>query len=96
MYCQLDAIVTASQQKFADKVAIDDNKRQLSYAQLEQAINHLAHTFINMGLKPGQRIAVYLPKQIETVISILAASRAGLVFVPVNPVLKAAPGRLYS
>lgn len=90
MYCQLDAIVTASQQKFADKVAIDDNKRQLTYAELEQAINHLAHTFINMGLKPGQRIAVYLPKQIETVISILAASRAGLVFVPVNPVLKAA------
>ncbi len=90
MYCQLDAIVTASQQKFADKVAIDDNKRQLTYAELEQAINHVAHTFIDMGLKPGQRIAVYLPKQIETVISILAASRAGLVFVPVNPVLKAA------
>lgn len=90
MYCQLDAIVTASQQKFADKVAIDDNKRQLIYAELEQAINHVANTFIDMGLKPGQRIAVYLPKQIETVISILAASRAGLVFVPVNPVLKAA------
>lgn len=90
MYCQLDAIVTASQQKFADKVAIDDNKRQLTYAELEQAIKHLAHIFINMGLKPGQRIAVYLPKQVETVISILAASRAGLVFVPVNPVLKAA------
>lgn len=89
MYCQLDAIVTASKHNFADKVAIDDNKRQLTYAELDQAINHLASTFLSMGLAKGDRIAVYLPKQIETVISILAASRAGLVFVPVNPVLKA-------
>lgn len=90
MYCQLDAIVTASQQKFADKVAIDDNKRQLTYSELEHAINELAQTLLSMGLAKGERIAVYLPKQVETIISILAASRAGLVFVPVNPVLKPA------
>ncbi|ACV25568.1 acyl-CoA ligase (AMP-forming), exosortase A system-associated [Kangiella koreensis] len=90
MYCQLDAIVTASKQKFADKVAIDDNKRQLTYTQLDSAINQLAQYFLSMGLARGDRVAIYLPKQVETVISILAASRAGLVFVPVNPVLKPA------
>lgn len=90
MYCQLDAIVTASKQKFADKVAIDDNKRQLTYKQLDHAINQLAQYFLSMGLSKGDRVAIYLPKQVETVISILAASRAGLVFVPVNPVLKPA------
>lgn len=90
MHCQLDAIVTASKQKFADKVAIDDNKRQLTYEQLDRAINQLAQCFLSMGLAQGDRVAVYLPKQVETVISILAASRAGLVFVPVNPVLKPA------
>lgn len=90
MYCQLDAIVTASKQNFADKVAIDDNKRQLTYGQLDRAINQLAQYFLSMGLTQGDRVAIYLPKQVETVISILAASRAGLVFVPINPVLKAA------
>ncbi len=90
MHCQLDAIVTASKQNFADKVAIDDNKRQLTYEQLDRAINQLAQYFLSMGLAQGDRVAVYLPKQVETVISLLAASRAGLVFVPVNPVLKPA------
>ena len=88
MYCQLDAIVTSSTQHFATKVALDDNKRQLTYQQLDLEISQFADCLIGLNLSKGTRIGIYLPKQVEAVISMFAASRAGLVFVPINPILK--------
>lgn len=70
--------------------AIAHKKDAWSYAQLEQLVQQQALALLGIHLKPGQRVAVYLPKQIETVTSFLAISKAGGVFVPVNPVLKAA------
>ena len=41
-----------------------------------------------LGLEPGQRVAVYLEKRIEAVVSVFGVSAAGGVFVPVNPLLR--------
>lgn len=90
MLCQFDDIVSLSSQQFAEKIAVDDNKQQLSYQQLEQAIDTLADYLIRLGLQPNSRVGIYLPKQVEAVISFFAATRAGLVFVPINPLLKPA------
>ena len=43
-----------------------------------------------MGVRRGDRVAIYLEKRIETVAAIFAVSAAGGVFVPVNHVLKPA------
>lgn len=50
----------------------------------------LAVAFNEIGIGRDERIAVYLPKLPLTAFSCYAASMAGAVFVPVNPVLKAA------
>ena len=42
----------------------------------------------DLGLEGGERLAVFLDKRIETVVALLGCSRAGGVFVPVNPVLR--------
>ncbi|AOE48818.1 acyl-CoA ligase (AMP-forming), exosortase A system-associated [Kangiella sediminilitoris] len=89
MLCQFDDIVSISSQAFIDKLAVDDNKQQLNYQQLERSISILADRLIALGLAPNSRIGIYLPKQVESVIALFAASRAGLVFVPINPLLKA-------
>ncbi len=88
MYCQLDQILTQTALQFPQKIALDDNKQQASYQQLEQMVSQLADQLISLRLTSGCRIGIYLPKQIEAVVSKLAASRAGLVFVPINPLLK--------
>ena len=90
MLCQFDDIVSTSSLHFAQNIAIDDNKQQLTYQQLDQAIDSLASSLVELGLEPNSRIGIYLPKQVEAVISFFAASRAGLVFVPINPLLKPA------
>ncbi|HYM43361.1 MAG TPA: acyl-CoA ligase (AMP-forming), exosortase A system-associated [Steroidobacteraceae bacterium] len=64
--------------------------RVLDYAALATGIENCARGLVRIGLKRLDRVGVYLPKQPETVIAMFAAARAGCVFVPINPLLKAA------
>lgn len=69
--------------------AVIHRKTVWSYGQLDQRVAQEAGALRGLGLQPRERVAVYLPKQIETVTAFLAVTKAGGVFVPVNPVLKA-------
>jgi acyl-CoA ligase (AMP-forming) (exosortase A-associated) len=69
--------------------AIVHKKTTVCYAQLAEQVQQQAAALIASHLKPQQRVAIFLPKQLETVSSMLAISLAGGVFVPINPVLKA-------
>src|SRR5205085_4978970 len=60
----------------------------LDYAGLEQAVGRLAAALRARGLGHGDRVASWLPKNRLTSLLPLAAARAGLVHVPVNPLLK--------
>lgn len=62
----------------------------VTYAQLWQQIRELGRRFIALGIKPNDRIGIYLPKVPEAVYSFFAAGYAGGVFVPINPLLKPA------
>jgi acyl-CoA ligase (AMP-forming) (exosortase A-associated) len=60
----------------------------LDYAGLEAAVGTLAAALKARGLAQGDRIASWLPKNRLTSLLPLAAARAGLIHVPVNPLLK--------
>jgi acyl-CoA ligase (AMP-forming) (exosortase A-associated) len=60
----------------------------LSYAEFGERIEAAASAFIHIGLQRNERVAVYLEKRFDTVIGMFAASRAGGVFVPINPLLR--------
>lgn len=62
--------------------------RTLDYQSLWQEIEQAARGFAALGLKRGERLAVFLDKRFETAIALLGAAAAGGVFVPINPVLK--------
>ncbi|SMF75365.1 acyl-CoA ligase (AMP-forming), exosortase A system-associated [Allosphingosinicella indica] len=62
----------------------------LDYAGLEAAVGALAAGLLAAGAAPGDRVASWLPKTRTTSLLPLAAARAGLVHVPINPVLKRA------
>ncbi|QAY80067.1 acyl-CoA ligase (AMP-forming), exosortase A system-associated [Sphingosinicella sp. BN140058] len=62
----------------------------LDYAGLEDQIGRLAASLRSRGLAPGARVASWLPKSRMTALLPLACARAGLVHVPINPVLKRA------
>lgn len=62
----------------------------LSYDILNLRIGLLAHWLTAFRLAHGDRIATWLPKNETTCLMPLAAARAGVVHVPINPVLKRA------
>ena len=62
----------------------------LSYEALEQAVGALAAALQARGLRAGDRVASWLPKNRVTGVLPLACARAGFVHVPINPLLKRA------
>lgn len=70
--------------------ALVHGAHRLDYAALAQRVAHAAGAFIAAGVGRGERVAVYLDKQVENVAALFGAAAAGAVFVPVNPLLKPA------
>ncbi len=64
--------------------------RTLDYAALEDAVGRLARLLHAHGFQPGDRVATWLPKTLTACLMPLAAARAGLVHVPINPALRRA------
>lgn len=62
---------------------------RLTYAELEQRVGTLAAT-LTARLDPGERVASWMGKTLLACLLPLAAARAGLVHVPINPLLKRA------
>lgn len=73
-----------------EAVALEDKAGTLTYAGLETAVGQMAAALQDLGLAPGDRVATWLPKTRTACLMPLAAVRAGLVHVPINPVLKRA------
>ncbi len=71
-----------------DAAALITRDEIISYAALEKAVGQVASALQALGLAAGDRVATWLPKTRLACIMPLAAARAGLVHVPVNPMLK--------
>jgi acyl-CoA ligase (AMP-forming) (exosortase A-associated) len=74
----------------ADAPALVTKSVTLTYAQAEKAVGALAMILAARVFAPGARVATWLPKTVEACLMPLAAARAGLVHIPVNPVLRRA------
>ena len=68
--------------------ALIDREGVLSFAALEAAVARMAGGLAALALDAGARVATWLPKTRTACLMPLAAARAGLVHVPVNPALK--------
>ncbi|MEC3910785.1 acyl-CoA ligase (AMP-forming), exosortase A system-associated [Sphingobium sp. CR2-8] len=69
-------------------VALDGRSGSYSYAELEETLGRLAGWLAGFGLEKGARVASWIAKGPVAALMPLAAPRAGLVHVPINPLLK--------
>jgi len=88
MLTNLYDIVSQSAAIYSDKLALKFKNQSIDYGDLLQRVDRDAQRFAEVGLGRFQRLAVFLPKQFETVTSFFATARCAGVFVPVNPALK--------
>ena len=59
--------------------------RVWTYGDIERASGRMANLLVALGLKPGDRVAAQVEKTPEALVLYLAALRAGMVFLPLNP-----------
>ena len=70
--------------RHGDSLACAVGPDQRSYGALAEQILRLASALRELGLQPGDRLALYLPNSVEYVICFYGAMRAGLVATPIN------------
>jgi acyl-CoA synthetase (AMP-forming)/AMP-acid ligase II len=67
-----------------DRVALICGDEQLTYAQLEEKANRLAHYLIDEGVQKDDKVGLYCRNRIEIVIAMLGIIKAGAILVNVN------------
>ena len=64
---------------------LGDAETELTYGQLAQDANRLAHTFRELGIGRGDRVILFIQKSLIAVVAHIALQKLGAVAVPLNP-----------
>lgn len=66
-------------------IAIQDESGSLSYADLDQASNRLAHYLQSQGVHSGTLVGISLPRSSDLIVALLAILKAGGAYIPLDP-----------
>ena len=86
---QLESFLEESARRFPGKTALVFDRQRIKYCEIETRCNRLAHAMVERGLRPGDRVAIWLENSPEVVIALFAALKAGAVFLVLNSTTKA-------
>lgn len=68
-----------------DRVAVMTAGEQITYGELNQRANQIAHSLINNGIKKGEMVGIFLGRRMEMISSVLGVLKAGGAYVPLEP-----------
>jgi len=68
-----------------DRIAVAFGAIELSYQQLEQRSNQVAHYLRKLGVGPDVRVGVCLDRSVELVVFLLGVLKAGGAYIPLDP-----------
>ena len=70
-----------------EAVAVSCEGQSMSYRELEEAANRLAHLLAGQGVGPGQCVALLMSRSAEAIMAILAVLKTGAAYLPIDPAL---------
>ena len=70
-----------------DQIAISSGDTRITYRELQQRTNNLAHLLLSGGAKKDSLVAILLDDKVDAITSIIAVLKARAVFVPFDPLL---------
>ncbi len=71
--------------QFADAIALSFEGGTMTYHQLNEQSNQVAHMLVDNGLQKGDFVAIIMERSKETIISLLGVLKAGGAYVPIDP-----------
>ncbi|WP_319446947.1 condensation domain-containing protein, partial [Mycobacterium sp. RTGN8] len=73
-----------------EAVAISFEGRSMTYRELDESANRLAHLLAGQGVGPGECVALLVERSAEAVVAILAVLKTGAAYLPIDPNVPAA------
>ncbi|WP_156748011.1 non-ribosomal peptide synthetase, partial [Mycobacterium sp. 1465703.0] len=83
----IPALFAAQAARTPDTVALVCDGRTLTYRELDEASNRLAHLLTDTGAGPGRTVALLFSRSAEAIVSILAVLKSGAAYLPIDPAL---------
>ncbi|PIB37566.1 long-chain-fatty-acid--CoA ligase [Reichenbachiella sp. 5M10] len=91
IYSSLVDLLDTGFKKYANRPAMENMGKAMTYAELEEQTNHMASYFQNQtNLRKGDRIALQMPNLLQYPVVMFAALKCGLTVVNINPLYTAA------
>jgi amino acid adenylation domain-containing protein len=67
-----------------DSVAVSAPGLRLTYRQLNERANRLAHRLLSLGVQPGEPVAILMDRSADVVVAFLAVLKAGGAYLPLH------------
>lgn len=77
-----------SAQRFPEKIAVIYQGQKISFRELDGLVNSFANALSKLGVRKGDRVALFMTNRPEYIISVYAIARLGAAFTPMNPTYK--------
>jgi fatty-acyl-CoA synthase len=71
-------------QRFGDRIALVDGPSRYTFRDLHAQVLQASDGLRALGVRPGDRVALWLPNRVEWCVAFYAAVRAGAIVVPLN------------
>jgi amino acid adenylation domain-containing protein len=81
----LQQLLATSAERYPEKPAVEARGRALTYGELQTRSNQLAHLLRERGVRRGDRVGLFFPKAVESLVAMLGVLKAGAVYVPLDP-----------
>ena len=81
----IPVVFAAQVARAPEAVAISCDGHSVTYRELEEAANRLAHLLAAHGVGPGQCVALLLSRSAEAIVAMLAVLKTGAAYLPIDP-----------
>jgi fatty-acyl-CoA synthase len=80
----LGGLLDNAAQRFGAREALCFEGRRWTFAQIQEQVNRTARGLIQLGVQPGDKVALWMTNRPEWLYTLYAVAKIGAVLVPVN------------
>ncbi|WP_156617000.1 AMP-binding protein, partial [Mycobacterium sp. 852014-52144_SCH5372336] len=81
----IPGLFAAQVSRAPEAVAVSFEGRSMTYRELDEASNRLAHLLVEYGAGPGQRVALLVGRSAQAVTALLAVLKTGAAYLAIDP-----------
>ena len=80
----IGSLVDTAASRFKTKEALCYESNRWSFSELKEAVDHVARGLMQLGILPGDKIALWMPNRPEWIHTFFAVAKIGAILVPIN------------